>query len=149
MSYLTPELPPITLSTVDAERLLRLAEVARRRQPDTAEFLSREVERADVVSPSLLRPGVVAMGSEVEFRDDTTGQVRQVTLVYPQEADVAAGRISVLTPIGAALIGLTVTQSIEWETLLGERRSLTVLRVGAAKAAGDGASIAARPASAG
>ena len=129
MSYLTPELPPITLNTVDADRLLRLADIARRRFPAAAEFLSREVERANVVSPSQMLPGVVAMGSEVEFRDDTTGQVRRVTLVYPHEADVAAGTISVLTPIGAALIGLSVSQSIEWETPLGERRSLTVLGV--------------------
>jgi regulator of nucleoside diphosphate kinase len=129
MSYPIPELPPITLNSVDAERLLRLADVARRRFPNAAELLSREVERANVVSPAQMLPGVVAMGSEVEFRDDTTGQVRRVTLVYPHEADVAAGKISVLTPIGAALIGLSVSQSIEWETLLGERRSLTVLHV--------------------
>ena len=86
MSYLSPELPPITLNTVDADRLLRLADIARRRFPNAAEFLSREVERANVVSPSQMLPGVVAMGSEVEFRDDTTGQVRRVTLVYPHEA---------------------------------------------------------------
>jgi len=69
------------------------------------------------------------MDSEVEFRDETTGQVRRVTLVYPNEADVAVGRISVLTPIGAALIGLSVSQTMEWETPGGERRSLTILSV--------------------
>lgn len=146
MSYLTPELPPITLNTVDAERLLRLADIARRRFPNAAEFLSREVERANVVSPSQMLPGVVAMGSEVEFRDDTTGQVRRVTLVYPHEADVDSGRISVLTPIGAALIGLSVSQSIEWETPLGERRSLTVLRVGPGQAVEDAGLAVANPA---
>jgi regulator of nucleoside diphosphate kinase len=138
MNHPTAELPPITLSAVDAERLLRLAEFARHRLPETAEFLSREVERANVVSPAQLQPGVVAMGSDVEFRDDTTGQVRQVTLVYPQEADVAAGKISVLTPIGAALIGLSAGQSIEWETLLGERRSLTVTDVRPEESASEG-----------
>jgi regulator of nucleoside diphosphate kinase len=146
MSYPTPELPPITLNTVDAERLLRLADIARRRFPAAAEFLSREVERANVVSPPQMLPGVVAMGSEVEFRDDTTGQVRRVTLVYPHEADVSAGRISVLTPIGAALIGLSVSQSIEWETLLGERRSLTVLSVGSGSARGEAGPAVAKPA---
>ncbi len=146
MSYMTPELPPITLNTVDAERLLHLADVARRRFPSAAEVLTREVERANVVSPSQMLPGVVAMGSDVEFRDDTTGQVRRVTLVYPHEADVAAGKISVLTPIGAALIGLSVSQSIEWETPLGERRSLTVLRVGPGPAAEDAAPAVAKPA---
>lgn len=146
MSYLSPELPPITLNTVDAERLLRLADIARRRFPSTAEFLTREVERANVVSPSQVLPGVVAMGSEVEFRDETSGQVRQVTLVYPHEADVAKGRISVLTPIGAALIGLSVSQSIEWDTPLGERRSLTVLRVRPGSAAGEAGPAVAKPA---
>lgn len=129
MSYLSPELPPITMSAKDAERLLRLAEIARRRLPEAAALLTREVERANVVSPSQMLPGVVTMGSEVEFRDDTTGQVRRVVLAYPHEANLAEGRISVLTPIGAALIGLSVSQSIEWETPLGEQRSLTVLRV--------------------
>ena len=129
MSYLKAELPPITLNTVDAERLLHLADVARRRLPSTAAFLTREVERANVVSPSRMLSGVAAMGSVVEFRDDATGQVRRVTLAYPHEADLAVGRISVLTPIGAALIGLSVSQSIEWETPYGEKRSLTVLRV--------------------
>jgi regulator of nucleoside diphosphate kinase len=129
MSYLMDNLPPITLNTADSERLLRLAEVARRRFPQTAAFLAREVERANVVDSWQTLPGLVTMGSEVEFRDDTTGQVRRVRLVYPHEADVTVGKISVLTPIGAALIGLSVSQSIEWETVLGERRSLTVLRV--------------------
>jgi regulator of nucleoside diphosphate kinase len=55
--------------------------------------------------------------------------VRRATLVYPDEADLDAGRISVMTPIGAALIGLSVSQSIEWQTLSGGWRSLTVLAV--------------------
>jgi regulator of nucleoside diphosphate kinase len=89
------------------------------------------------------------MGSEAEFRDDATGQVRRVTLVYPQEADLEAGKISVLTPIGAALIGLSAGQSIEWHTLRGERRSLTVLRVNPGqRSRGDGRSAVAKSANA-
>ena len=72
---------------------------------------------------------LVTMGSSVEFRDDVTGQVRRVVLVYPDKADVTAGRISVLTPVGAALIGMSKNQSIDWETPARERRSLTVLSV--------------------
>ena len=130
MTYLREDLPPITLNTIDAERLLRLADIARPQLPDAAALLIREVERATVLSPSQMLPGVIVMGSEVEYRDDATGQVRTVTLAYPHEADLAAGRISVLTPVGAALIGLSVSQSIEWQTPHGEWRSLTVLRVG-------------------
>jgi len=68
-------------------------------------------------------------GCEVEFRDDTTGKVQTVTLVYPEDADISQGKISVLTPIGAALIGVRVGHSITWETRTGEMRRLTVLQV--------------------
>jgi regulator of nucleoside diphosphate kinase len=129
MSYARPELPPITLSTPDFERLERLAAAAADKFPRTADFLAREIARAEIVPSGRALPGLVTMGSTVEFRDDTSQQARTVTLVYPDEADVTAGRISVLTPIGVALIGLSVGQSIEWQTPAGGWRSLTVLRV--------------------
>ena len=69
------------------------------------------------------------MGCEVEFRDDTTGKVQTVMLVYPEDADISKGKISVLTPIGTALVGVRVGQSITWETRTGELRRLTVLQV--------------------
>jgi regulator of nucleoside diphosphate kinase len=69
------------------------------------------------------------MNSEVEFRDDTTGKVQRVTLVYPEEADISQRKISVLTPIGTALIGLPSGGSITWETPSGEVRQMTVLSV--------------------
>lgn len=123
---MTPkELPPITLSIPDCERLERLAMAA---SSPAAEFLAREVARATVVAPAAMRD-VVAMNTSVEFRDDTTGQVRTVTLVYPEDANLDQGRLSVLTPVGAALIGLSAGQLIEWQTPDGGWRSLTVLRV--------------------
>jgi regulator of nucleoside diphosphate kinase len=124
------ELPPITISGIDSDRLSKLAELASDRVPETADFLAREVARATVVPSGFPLNGVVAMGSQVEFRDDVTGHVRTVTLVYPEQADISIGRISVLTPIGAALIGLSAGQSIEWQTPAGGLRSLSVLRVG-------------------
>ena len=129
MSYLSADLPPITVSTTDFERLQRLADAAAATFPRTADFLANEIARAEVVDASRMLPGVVTMDSEVQFRDDSTGQVRRVTLVYPDQADVNEGRISVLTPIGAALIGLSVSQRMEWQTPGGDRRSLTVLSV--------------------
>ena len=69
------------------------------------------------------------MNSEVEFRDDTTGKVQRVTLVYPEEADISQRKISVLTPVGTALIGLRNGHSITWETPNGEVRQLTVMSV--------------------
>ena len=131
MSYLQPELPPITIIRGDMEKLIRLADAADGRFAQTGDFLAREIDRAQVIEDFERRPGLVAMGSRVTFRDNTTDQTRTITLVYPEEADVAQNRISVLTPIGAALIGLSVSQSIEWQTLEGKSRSLTVTAVDA------------------
>lgn len=128
MSYLRVDLPPISLSAADHERLGHLAEVGADTFPQAADFLAREVARANILSPGQKVTGLVTMGSTVDYYDDT-GQERRVTLVYPHEADVSAGKISVLTPIGAALVGLSVSQSIEWEMPGGGRRSLTVLKV--------------------
>jgi regulator of nucleoside diphosphate kinase len=129
MSYLHPELPPIALTRGDLEKLSRLADAATGPFAQTGEFLAREIDRAEVIEGFEQRPGLVTMESQVTFRDDVTGQVRTATLVYPDEADLSQGKISVLTPVGAALIGLSVSQSIEWETVSGGRRSLTVLAV--------------------
>ena len=124
------ELPPITLSGIDVERLERLAAAAADTFPRTAQFLEREVARATIAPSEAALSGVVTMNSRVEFVDDATGQARTITLVYPDESDLAAGKISVLSPVGAALIGLSTGQSIEWQTPTGGWRSLTVLRVG-------------------
>jgi regulator of nucleoside diphosphate kinase len=69
------------------------------------------------------------MYSDVTFRDDATKQLRRVILVYPGEEDIALGRISILTPIGTALIGLTEGQTIGWQTATGAPRRLTVMKV--------------------
>jgi regulator of nucleoside diphosphate kinase len=131
MSYLQPELPPIAITRSDADKLTRIADHAAGAFAKAGDFLARELDRAQLIEEFERRPGLVTMGARVTFRDDVTGQVRSVTLVYPDEADVSQGRISVLTPVGAALIGLSVSQSIEWETVSGGRRSLTVLAVDA------------------
>jgi regulator of nucleoside diphosphate kinase len=122
-------LPPITLTRPDCERLERLAHASMTRFPRTASYLAREVERAHIVEPSDDVQNFVRMGCCVDYRDDESGRVFRVTLVYPDEADFTAGKISVLTPVGAALIGLSPHQSIEWLSPTGERRSLTVLAI--------------------
>lgn len=121
------DLPPITMTQTDRDRLAPLAEAATSIFPRTADFLIREVERAQIVDGAPVN--LVTMGAEVEFRDDVSGDVRRMRLVYPEEADVGAGKISVLTPVGAALIGLSVGQSIEFQTPAGGWRSLTALGV--------------------
>jgi regulator of nucleoside diphosphate kinase len=120
--------PRITLTANDYERLSLLARAAEARMPDLVSALTDELERAYVLADG--RPEqTVCMGSEVEFRDESTGKVQTVTLVYPGAADISQRKISVLTPVGTALIGLSAGDSITWETRLGERRRLTVLQV--------------------
>ena len=122
------QLPPITLIPADRERLEALAHASMERHPQTAGYLVREIERARMLDDAE-SGDFVRMGSIVSFRDDTTGQVREVTLTYPDRADIAASRVSVLTPIGAALIGLSKGQKIDWQNPAGEWRTLTVLAV--------------------
>jgi len=123
---MSDHLPQIILTTPDSERLRRLADAAAGKFPQAAEFLAREVDRAELSDDTATVQSLVTMGSEVVYRDDETGKTRTVILVYPDEADLDAGKISVLTPIGAALIGLSVNQSIEFETPTGATRSVTV-----------------------
>ncbi|BBK35546.1 nucleoside diphosphate kinase regulator [Allostella sp. ATCC 35155] len=122
-------LPPITVRQDDFATLSRLADGLADQMPDVADYLARELDRARVVPDAGLPSDVVRMGSRVHYRDDATGQERWITLVYPGERDIAAGRISVMTPVGAALIGLARGQSIAWETRRGESRALSVLEV--------------------
>lgn len=126
---LQTRLPAIVISASDADRLRHLAEAAAEKYPATAEFLAREIDRAEIVPGDRPMHGVVGMQSEVTFRDDVSGQTRTVTLVFPDAADVDSGRISILTPIGAALIGLSAGQTIEFQTPAGGWRSLTVVKV--------------------
>ena len=122
--------PQIILSTEDFVSLSALARAAMNKMPELAEGLSEELERADIVDNGEQPQQVVCMGCEVEFRDDTTGKSQKVTLVYPAQADISQGKISVLTPVGTALIGLRAGHSITWDTRTGETRRLTVLKVG-------------------
>jgi regulator of nucleoside diphosphate kinase len=122
--------PPLMLSMEDYERLSALASAAHDSMPSLAAELADEVGRAQVLTQGEQAQDAVRMNSRVKFRDDATGVVREVTLVYPQDADIAVGKISVMTPIGTALIGVPVGRSMTWETPGGETRQLTVLAVG-------------------
>jgi regulator of nucleoside diphosphate kinase len=108
----------IIVSNVDLQHLMPVLE-----QNDTpaSEALDAELRRAQVVDGTAVPPDVVTMNTEVVYEDDT-GARRTVRVVYPREADSAHGRISVLAPIGSALLGLRVGQSIEWQMPKGRRR---------------------------
>ena len=88
--------------------------------------LQRELERAIVVSSEAVPRDVVTMNSRALYVDETTGERRLVQLVYPEEADAGASKVSVLAPVGAALLGLSVGQAIEWDFPDGSRRRLRV-----------------------
>lgn len=127
MSYRRSELPTIMVTTDDLRHLKLLANSSMTRFPRVAHFLARELDRANVVPAQPALQGVVRMSSQVRYRDEKTGRIRDVTLVYPHEADINLNRISVLTPVGAALIGLSAGQTIDFQTLGRERCSLTVV----------------------
>ena len=129
MNHRQTQQPLILITTDDVNRLTLLANASMTRFPRVAHFLAHEIDRAHVVPGRADLQGVVRMGSRLTYRDETTGRIRDVTLVYPHEADIDQNRISVLTPIGAALIGLSVGQSMEFQTPKREKRSLTVLDV--------------------
>jgi regulator of nucleoside diphosphate kinase len=95
----------------------------------TAELLEEELGRAQIVPKENLPTDTVSMNSEVLFQDLNTGQQQQLTLVYPHEARIEEGRVSILAPIGAALIGLRVGQEIEWPLSENRVRRIRVLSV--------------------
>lgn len=120
--------PRIVVSDIDFKRLTDLALGAHDRFPEVAEELEIEMGRAEVVGAASVPENVVRMDSIVEFQTDTAQQ-RRVQLVFPGEADISQDRISVLTPVGVALIGLAAGQSIHWTGRDGKQHTLTVVSV--------------------
>lgn len=117
-----PKANAITITTQDHERLAALVDrYASGRTAELAANLDDELARARVVEQAAIPPDIVTMNSRCVFRFADTGEEREVTLVYPEQADVATGRISVLAPVGAALLGLAAGQAIKWPTPEGER----------------------------
>ena len=99
-------------------RLLALAEQARKEAPKLADQLRDELERADLRAPEAMPADVVTIGSQVTFHDGERTQTVQVA--FPSDADVDRGRVSVVTPLGAALLGLCAGQRISWKWDTGE-----------------------------
>ncbi len=118
----------ITVSAEDHDRLTSLARTALDRSPDIAEELLSEMDRATVAANEAMPADVVRMGSTVTFRNGSE-DTRRITLVYPGQADIAANKISVLTPLGTALIGLAAGQSVVWKARDGKERVLDIAGV--------------------
>ena len=109
----------ITLTDFDLRRLLPVIDL---HDSAASESLATELHRADIVAQRAVPADVVTMNSEVVYQDLATLERRTVRVVYPKDADASRGLISVLAPIGTALLGLRIGQSIEWTVPKGTKR---------------------------
>jgi regulator of nucleoside diphosphate kinase len=115
----------IQITDLDRKRLLDLirdAQSGEYRKSVYLENLQGELERAEVVPPEKVAGDVITMNSTVMLSDQDTGEEETYTLVYPDDADTAQGKISILAPIGTAMLGYRVGDAFEWEVPSGKRR---------------------------
>lgn len=121
--------PAILLVDSECDALYALALATQPREPERAAMLLAELDRAEICTMAAVPTDVVTMNSLVTFIDDKNGTERTVVLVYPQNADIEAGMISILSPIGAALIGMRTGNRILWPDREGHDRLLRIMRV--------------------
>ncbi len=118
--------PPIVITRIDLTRLRRVLASPAVRDDAAAEALEEEIDRAEVVEPTGLPRDVVSMNSTVRLREETSGREYELTLVYPGDAS-GENCVSVLAPIGSALLGLSVGREIEWPLPGGQTARIQVL----------------------
>lgn len=119
--------PTITITRLDLQRLERLLDSLDEFGPG-AEALQAELDRAEVVGHDEVPAGVVTMNSRVHCREESSGKDYHLTLVYPPDAG-GDGKVSILAPVGSALLGLSVGQHIDWPVPGGKQLKLTLLEV--------------------
>lgn len=115
----------IQITELDRKRLLDLireAQSGEYRKSVYLEDLRGELERAQVVAPQEIPPDVITMNSKVVLVDQDTNEEETYTLVYPENANPAEGKVSILAPIGTAMLGYRVGDVFEWEVPAGKRR---------------------------
>lgn len=106
--------PKIMISSLDAERLEMLLETLPQNAFPGRDDLEAELARAEVVDPKEIPPTVVTMNSTVRFRVESSAEEFCLTLVYPKDVDISGEKISILAPVGSALLGLSQGDEIEW-----------------------------------
>ncbi|MEF9943902.1 MAG: nucleoside diphosphate kinase regulator [Burkholderiaceae bacterium] len=121
--------PSITISSLDYERLSELLASQPNKNTAAIATLQSELDRAHVVEPAEMPPDVVSMNSRVSFAMEPGDKRFEMELVYPRDADGSVQRISVLAPVGAALLGLSVGQRIEWPAPDGKSITVRILEV--------------------
>jgi regulator of nucleoside diphosphate kinase len=115
----------IQITELDQKHLIELivnAQAGEYRGSVYLEQLRGELERAQIVVPQDIPGDVITMNSTVALTDLDTGEEETYTLVYPENADTSQGRISILAPIGTAMLGYRVGDVFEWEVPAGKRR---------------------------
>lgn len=121
--------PPITISSLDAARLEKMIAALGSRQIPNIEDLEFELDRANIVAPEEMPPDVVTMNSKVIFRMESSNTEFALTLVYPGEVADGEGEISVLAPVGSALLGLREGDEISWPKPGGGLLKVRILKV--------------------
>lgn len=127
-TVISRSLPPLVVGDRSESLLRSIANAAMSRAPEVASRLLEEIDRADVVEESQVPGDVVRIGSFVTYQIQQSGRINTIRIVPPHEADLQSSRISVVSDIGAALLGMRPGQEIEWE-FGGRRHVLEVLRV--------------------
>jgi regulator of nucleoside diphosphate kinase len=121
--------PPLHLLASESDLVAGLALQAEHRNPVVAAMLLEEIERAELHEADTMPTDAVMLGSEVSFVDERSKRMRTVKLVLPVDANIAEGRISIMTPMGAALYGLRAGDAIDWPDNDGNARRITIKRV--------------------
>ncbi|MGU3521927.1 nucleoside diphosphate kinase regulator [Enterobacteriaceae bacterium C23F] len=121
--------PAIIINEFDAERIDRLLEKPEWANSPVAQALNDELDRAQMCSPQEMPHNVVSMNSQVRFRDLSTNEERVRTLVFPANMTDSATQLSVLAPVGAALLGLRAGDAIHWTLPNGTETHLEVLEL--------------------
>ncbi|CAI3805096.1 Regulator of nucleoside diphosphate kinase [Rheinheimera sp. MM224] len=121
-------LPKIVLSSLDLDRLDQLLSRLPAKDPARLQ-LEQELERGAVVEPAAMPADVVTMNSTVRLRLLKTGEESCLTLVYPKDLDAAGDKVSVLAPVGSALLGLSEGDQIHWPMPDGEIQPIQVLQL--------------------
>jgi regulator of nucleoside diphosphate kinase len=106
--------PELTISSLDADRLYKLIETLPKNSLLGIEELEAELARANIVEPSKVPPTTVTMNSTVKFAVASSQDEFELTLVYPKDIDASGHKISILAPVGSALLGLSQGDEIEW-----------------------------------
>jgi len=123
------DLPNIIVSSLDLARLNHLIEALPTDSQPELDNLRYELDRAVVVAPENIPATVVTMNSTIRFIIEPTGKTFELTLSYPEDVQGKPGRISVLAPVGSALLGLAVGQQMEWPVPGGNTIKVRVLDV--------------------